>query len=98
MKPFPNGRERIELFPGLFPALPKCLRAHLYWKEVGDESSGFSNNHHRSEPDVLHFLLYDKRLFRVGSKNHKDRCEELGLDGERDRLFKYGGSSSSNPR
>jgi len=32
-----------------------------------------------------------KGCSRVGSENHKDRCEELGLDGERDRLFKYGG-------
>jgi hypothetical protein len=35
MKPFPNGRERIELLPGPFPALPKCLSAHLHWKEIG---------------------------------------------------------------
>lgn len=28
--------------------------------------------------------------FRVGSENHKDRGEEFGLYGERDRLLKYG--------
>ena len=34
MKPFPNGRKRIELLPGSFPTLPKCLSAHLRWKEI----------------------------------------------------------------
>lgn len=31
-----------------------------------------------------------KNRFRVRSENHKDRREKFGLDGERNRLFKYG--------